>query len=95
MINEGKVEEAVEVFLKNNYWRGYYEGAPSDKCKRYIALEFYWSYDENATDYKEEGDAMLQELTLTDWEYLYKYSGNNPWRTQCKKRIVELKGESV
>lgn len=91
MIDENKVQESVEVFTENDYWREYYETAPSEKCKRYIALVFYWSNDTSASGYEEERDTLLREMTLEDWEHLYKYADNNLWRTQCKNRIAELK----
>lgn len=42
-LDESKVQKAVEEFRKNPYWREYYDNAPTENCKRYVALEFYQS----------------------------------------------------
>lgn len=82
-------------------WKEEYEEVPSKECKAYNALStisayMHWQeYFATYEDYQMECKRLLEKLTLADWEYLYKYCGNNPWRTRCKKRIAELKGESV
>ena len=89
MVDENKVQESVAEFLENPYWAKYYNEAPSDVCKRYIALEFYFSdsEDEEAAD---EMDSLENELNLADWQHLLKYCGNNPRRVVIAEKIKAL-----
>ena len=41
MPSESSLKNAVDVFCRNPYWRDEYVNAPSEICKRYIALTFY------------------------------------------------------
>ena len=40
-----------------------------------------------------EIDEKEKELTLEDWQHLYRYCGNNPSKTYIRKKIRELGGE--
>ena len=87
-----KVAENLKEWLENPHWRKYYEGAPSEKCKEQIALEFYCSeYETDET--AAELDRTEKELSLEDWRYLLKGCGNNPRRKIIHDRIVALGGE--
>lgn len=90
-MNEKKIKAAVEEFTKNPHWKAYYEQAPSEACKRHIALEFYYSESlgevENYDEYKAEREKLQGEFTREDWAHLYKYAGNNPWKAHCKKQM--------
>ena len=96
-MDKSKVEAARELFSENSYWDDIYENAPSDACKEYLALTFYFStfWDEAHED--EEFYKAMQEvqekLELDDWKYLLKYQGNNPGRVKIKQKIKELSGE--
>lgn len=93
MLNDKKMKDAISLFCKNDYWRKFYEGAPTDKCKRHIALGFYHSTyyaDIGIEEAYKQQKAIEQKLTLADWKHLYKYSGNNPWRLKCKEMIEKL-----
>ena len=86
------VSTILNEWLKNPFWREYYELAPSDKCREMIALEFMYSeYD--SREIAAEIDEKEKELTLEDWQHLYRYCGNNPSKTYIRKKIRELGGE--
>ena len=78
--------------MKNDYWKEYYEKAPSDNCKKYIRLGFMAElYLNKPDDFKRQRRELEEGLDVTDWEYLYKYAGNNPFRIFCKNKIKEFK----
>lgn len=91
MLNEKKINAAVEEFTKNPHWKAYYEQAPSEACKRYIALEFYYSENlgeiEDYDAYKAEKKRLQGEFTHEDWAHLYKYAGNNPLKAFYRKKM--------
>ena len=92
MTEKNTLKEILALYLENPYWREYYETAPTELCREYIALEFYLS------DYEsEEALAEIRRiediLGLDDWRHLYKYCGNNPRKKLIRDRIRELGGE--
>ena len=89
MIDTKEVKSILDDTLENPYWAGYYNGAPSDKCKEYIALQFYYSEYED-DDAAEAMDAMEADLTLDDWKHLLKYAGNTPEHGRILKKIEAL-----
>ena len=85
-IPKEELQKNLEEWLENPAWRKYYEKAPSEQCREFIALEFLYSEEESdeiaaAMDEKEKG------LTIQDWKHLYKYCGNNPRKTFIQKKI--------
>ena len=85
-IPKEELQKNLEEWLENPAWRKYYEKAPSEQCREFIALEFLYSDEESdeiaaAMDEKEKG------LTIQDWKHLYKYCGNNPRKTFIQKKI--------
>ncbi len=90
MANERKVQIALKRFLKNDGWREEYENAPTEQCKRHMALIFYRSVFYDADDYKEEKEALEASFGLEDWKYLYRHAGKNPFKLLCKRKIREL-----
>lgn len=86
-MDEAKIKVALDRFLQNKFWEGYYNNAPTERCKRYISLQFYWSFFINASDFMEEKQQLIDTMVLEDWKYLYKYAGNNPWQVFCKAKI--------
>ena len=98
MVNQEKIDAAVEFFTGNNdFYKEKYEGAPSDECREKIALGFYFStfWDEAHEDeeYFKLRDEIESKLTLEDWKYLAKYQGNNPGMAKIMQKIKELSGE--
>ena len=90
-MDENKIQRAVEIFCSNPYWNEYYETAPTETCKRYIELKFYFSeYGGEIPDYddfKSECVKIEKEFIKVDWEHLYKYCGNNPKKVYYKRKI--------
>lgn len=101
MLDEKKVQDAVKVFCKNPYWKEQYDEAPSELSRKYQELTFY--YSENweqihkskrlRKEYEDAEQDLEARMGLEDWKYLYKYSGHNPFRTKCVKKIEELKAK--
>jgi len=92
-MDEKMIAKAVREFRRSFTWRCYYDDAPSEACRRYIALEFYSGMDVREEDIEEadkEKKVLEAALDVKDWEHLLKYSGNNPGRVYMKNRIREL-----
>ena len=89
MTDEKKVKQALHVYLKNDYWREYYENAPSDLCRRYIELDFADSWYDDS-EINKERISMYDVLGLEDWIHLRKYAGHNPFYARCEKMIRQL-----
>ena len=89
-----EMEAAVKRFTKNPYWKKYYEEAPSDACKQYIALQFQNSASvadgEGTLNLKDEFKKCEDQFTLEDWKHMEKYAGNTPFRSKCRSKIKEL-----
>ena len=84
-----ELEKNLEEWLENPFWRGYYEQAPSEKCREFIALEFCYSeYEEEET--AEAMDRIEENLGIEDLRHLLKYVGHNPRKGYLAKRIAEL-----
>ena len=49
MIDVKDVNTILQEWLNNPSWKEYYDEAPSDRCKSFIALEFYYSDTEDDT----------------------------------------------
>lgn len=89
MIDMDEVKSILDDTLENPYWAEYYNGAPSDKCKEYIALEFYYSeYEDDET--AEAMDAIEEQLGADDLRWLMKFCGNNPRKGILAKKIAAL-----
>ena len=87
-----KYEETLREWLKNPYWREYFEKAPSEKCRDVIMLEFLYS-EEETEEVEEALDKAEKELKLEDWQHLYRWCGNSPEKKRIHDRIVALGGE--
>lgn len=82
----------ISEWLENPYWKKYYEEAPSDACREYIALEFRYSDTENE-EIAEEMDALLETLRAEDLRHLAAYAGNNPQKAAFLKRAEALENQ--
>ena len=95
MIDETKLEQAVEAFLNNETWAEYYGNAPSG-AKEIIALEFYAS--ENDVDGDAEFDALEKEcrdaLEAEDIQYLAEKSPNAQERSFYAKMLNDKGGSA-
>ena len=89
---ERKVAENLKEWMENPSWRESYEGAPSEKSRELIALQFYWS-DYGLDETLAEMDRIEEELSLEDWRYQFMWCGNNPRKKIIHDRIAALGGE--
>lgn len=87
---EKDVKDALKLFLKNPFWKKYYETAPSDVCKEYIALEFGYSMAPKSDKYASRREELEDMFTVDDWKHIAKYAGNNPFKGKCLRKIKEL-----
>ena len=90
-IDKARIRRAFHLYMKNPYWRAYYETAPSELCREYIRLDF-------ASDDPEINAARLamhEKLGLEDWKHLRKYAGNNPFHGRCTQMIQKLEAEQA
>ena len=90
-IPRAEFDEAVALFLENPYWREYYETAPGEACRKYIAMEFYLSEHE-IPEAEEVLNEMEEKLSSEDWKHLLKYCGNNPRKGYIMKKIRAMTG---
>lgn len=89
MIDMDEVKTILDDTLENPYWAEYYNNAPSNKCREYIALEFYYSeYEDDET--AEAMDAIEEQLGVDDLRWLMKFCGNNPRKGILAKKIAAL-----
>lgn len=72
------------------YRKKVYDEAPSDAARRHCELDFYNSWYIESRDGIAEQRRIEKDLTLDDWEYLLKYSANNPFRAKCIENIKRL-----
>ena len=99
-MNEKDMKKAIGAFLKNESWRNEYENAPSDLCRQYYGLCFYYSaeamkgHEDIANEISGVKSSVEQKLGLEDLRYLYKKWGNNPQKARFRKRIEELEKNS-
>lgn len=89
MVDAEAVRESLQEWLENPYWRQRYETAPTDKCKEYIALDYYYS-DTEDDEVAEALDAMESELTLEDWKHLLRFTDPGPERGKILQMIQKL-----
>ena len=84
-----KFQDALDEFLKNDYWKELYEMAPIG-AKGWLESEFYASENEESLpddapdpDYHLYADRMKKK----DWEWLIKYDCHHPLQ---KKHFEEM-----
>ena len=84
-------ERCLKEWLENPSWRECYESAPSEQCRELIALEFMYS-DRQTDALVRQMERAEEKLALADWQYLYRYCGNNPRKKVIHDRIAALGG---
>ena len=88
MIDRNEVREILEETMENPFWAEYYNKAPSDRCREFIALEFYNSeYEDEETG--AAMDAIEDEMDIDDLRHLYRYCGNNPRKGILARKIAD------
>lgn len=89
MADRNEIREVLQEWLENPAWKSYYEDAPSDRCRDFIALEFFYS-DTEDEETAREMDAVEAELAAEDLRHLVLYAGNNPRKAALLRRIAAL-----
>ncbi len=84
----GAVKTVLDEYLENPYWAEYYRSAPSDRCREFIALEFYFSEYEDE-EAGETMDGIEEQMDAEELRYLMKYCGNNPRKGMLARKIAE------
>ena len=88
MTDTEKVRENLEEWLKNPSWAEYYGGAPSERCREFIALEFYYSeYEEEEA--AEAMDGIEDGMDAEELRYLFSRCGINPRKGVLARKIAE------
>ncbi len=88
MTDTEKVRENLAEWLKNPSWAEYYGGAPSERCREFIALEFYYSeYEEEEA--AEAMDGIEDGMDAEELRYLFSRCGNNPRKEVLARKIAE------
>lgn len=95
MVRQSAVDNALSIYLQNPYWKKVYDEAPSEESRRHCALMFYNSWYMGSKDGIAEQRRIEKNLTLEDWQYLLKYTANNPFRTKCRENIERLSKEKT
>ena len=88
MTDTEKVRENLAEWLKNPSWAEYYGGAASERCREFIALEFYYSeYEEEEA--AEAMDGIEDGMDAEELRYLFSRCGNNPRKGVLARKIAE------
>jgi len=84
-----KMHKGFELFMQNPYWKEYYDNAPSEKLKKFIAFGF-----DNNEDYtgslNAEHKKMESELSIEDFKYLIQHAGIVQAKIYYHGKIKEL-----
>ena len=87
------INTVLQEWLENPAWKAYYEEAPSDRCREFIALEFYYS-DTEDEETAQNMDKIEAGLGIEDLKHLAKYAGNNPRKAALIRKIETLQKSS-
>ncbi len=88
MIDRNTIRENLEEWLKNPSWAEYYNSAPSNRCREFIALEFYNSEYEDG-EAGEIMDEIEEQMNAEELRHLMNYCGNNPRKGILARKIKE------
>lgn len=92
MIVAKDMSEAVALFCQNPYWQEYYDGAVSERLQEWVGCQFLLSQDPECLDEVVAAMKRLEEeFTVEEWEYVYKYTGNNPFKGSVRRKIEALR----
>ena len=89
MADTNEIKEVLQEWLENPGWRKYYEEAPTDECRAFIALEFYYS-DTEDEEVSEKMDEIEATLGVEDLKHLARYAGDNPRKGALLRKIAEM-----
>ena len=87
MIDATAVRQNLDDWLQNPSWAAVYNDAPSENCRKYIAMMFYASETEDEEAFAEL-DRMEAALDKADLTYMYQNS-EGPEKGRLAKLIAE------
>jgi len=73
VIDSKDVRRNLDEWLQNPSWKGIYDNAPSEACRKYLAMLFYASETEEEEAF-DAMDQMEQNLSLDDLRYMLQNS---------------------
>ena len=85
-----------DTFMKNPYWKGIYENAPSEDLKQYFRIRFNSSdLEEDAACHGESAEEKLSAISLdkADIRYLLAFTRNGYARQFYRMFLDKLTGE--
>ena len=88
MIDPAKVKENLRDWLRNPSWHEVYVTAPSERCRRYIAMMFYASETEEEEAF-EAMDRMEEGMTKEDLTFMFNVM-EGPEKARLAKLIQKL-----
>lgn len=92
MIEESKRKDAIDGFLKNPYWKRYYDNAPTDECREYIACTFSFSKHGDPDDLSRK-KSIEPKLKASDWRYLYENEGNPQMKSILEEKMKKAEAK--
>lgn len=88
MTDSNRFRKMLGEWLKNPAWAKYYYGAPTERCRVYIALEFYYSDTEDGTA-AAAMDETEAKMDAAELRYMYAWCGHNPRKGKLARMIAE------
>ena len=85
-----EMKAAMELFMKNDFWREVYENAPSENCREYFRQSFYSSVYPGPDDAGELRAVLFDRFEIADWQYLKRIHTGTPFVKTCHDRIQAL-----
>ena len=89
MADREEIQENLKEWLENPSRAEYYHSAPSERCREFIALEFYYSEYEDE-EVLPDMDAIEEKLDAAELRHLAKWCGENPRKGILLRRIAEM-----
>lgn len=93
MAGTNEIRKTLQEWLENPAWSRYYDTAPSERCREFIALEFYYSDTEDEAA-AVKMDEIETTLNINDLKHLVRYAGSNPRKGALLRRIAEMETEA-
>ena len=97
-LNDETLAQAREVFLRNPFWRGKWDGAPEGARKR-LNLSFWFSeFGKDTPDlgpYRRLRDETERALTEADLNYLIEHDQNKAAQRHFKELLRDLRCRAI
>ena len=92
MADRNDIQENLKEWLENPSWAEYYSAAPSDRCREFITLEFWYSETED-DEVLPAMDALEDEMDAAELRHLAAWCGDNPRKGVLARKIAEREGK--